>query len=323
MAGGDKIHRRIYGRKSLKIEGFRGEIREKEPLNNHTTWKVGGVAKYLFSPTDFKDLELAVLYCVKNAIPYVMLGNGSNVLFPDEGFDGIVIKTTGGLKERCIIKNEGDGAILYFGAGNLVGEIINFTVRNGLSGIEFLAGIPASFGGVLKMNAGAFNSEIMQFVEWINFFSETDGFVTMEKKYLQYGYRKLETQNGYIISGAAVKLIKDTPEKIMERIKGYHSRKTATQPLNEPTCGSVFKNPAGDYAGRIIEELGLKGFQVGGAKVSEKHANFIVNTGKATAKDILTLIETIKQKVWLKKQLVLEEEVVIINKNKGTRAKVI
>lgn len=305
------------------IKNFRGELRSSEKMSNHTTWKIGGVVKYLAIPYDEIDVELIVSYCLKESMKYWTIGNGSNVLFPDESLDGVVIKTNAGLKDKKAIVYKENVAILYFSAGNMVGDILNFVVRHGLAGLEFLAGIPATFGGLLKMNAGAFNCEIKDMVEWINFFSPTEGFITKKRDELNFSYRKLDVPKEWIILGGAVRLTRAKTDRIQELINNNVKKRKDTQPLNEPTCGSVFKNPAGDYAGRIIEELGLKGYHVGGAKISEKHANFIVNTGNATAKDILTLIEMIKQKVWLKKQLLLEEEVVIINKNTGTKVSVV
>ncbi|GAB4442815.1 MAG: UDP-N-acetylmuramate dehydrogenase [bacterium] len=305
------------------IDNFKGELKKDEKMSNHTTWKVGGVAKYLALPYDEVDVELAVSYCLKESIRYCIIGNGSNVLFTDDNFDGMVIKTTGGLKEKKTLFYQNDTVISYFSAGNMMGDILNFSLRHGLAGLEFLSGIPATFGGVLKMNAGAFNSEIKDIIEWINFYSPEVGFISKRRNELSFSYRRLDVPKDWIILGGAVRLTKDKREAIQERINNNLKKRKETQPLNEPTCGSVFKNPKGDYAGRIIEELGLKGFQVGGAKISEKHANFIVNTGRATAKDILTLIEMIKQKVWLKKELLLEEEVVIMNKNTGSKVSIV
>lgn len=307
----------------MKIEGFNGQILEKEKLKYHCTWKVGGVADYLVIPKDVFDIERVVSYCIKNSLFYYVIGNGSNILFPDEGIQGVVIKIANSLKEKVIVKYGKEFSNVYFGAGNYANEAISFTIKAGMSGLEFLAGIPASFGGILKMNAGAFNTEIMQLVEFINIYSYQNGFMTIGKQDLDYAYRRLSLPKDSVILGGMVKLMNSTAKAVQEKVLANHEKRRATQPLNANTCGSVFKNPSGDYAGRIIEELGLKGFQVGGAKISEKHANFIENTGNASAKDMLTLIEMIKQKVWLKKQLVLEEEVVIINKNKGSKVSII
>jgi len=307
----------------LKINNFSGIIAENECLCNHTTWRIGGVARYLALTSDENDVKRVISYCVENEIPYCVIGNGSNVLFPDEGFDGVVIKTSNGLKQKVPLLFDKESVISYFGAGNKVGEILNFSIRYGLSGFEFLAGIPATFGGLLKMNGGAFNNEIKDLIEWVNIFSLRDGFVTKNKNELIFHYRMLELPDDCVILGGAVRLKKDSPQSVQNKISDNHTKKRESQPINLPTCGSVFKNPQGEFAGRIIDELGLKGLQVGGARISEKHANFIVNTGRATAKDVLTLIEMVKQKVWLKRRLILEEEVVIINKNKGLKASVL
>ncbi len=323
MAGWSEIYKRDVRGKVLKINNFSGSIIENEQLSKHTTWKIGGVAKYLVLTSDENDVKRIISYCEEHVIPYCVIGNGSNVLFSDEGFDGAVIKTAEGIKGKTVLSFDNETVTAYFGAGNIVSELLNFSVRYGLSGLEFLAGIPATFGGILKMNAGAFNCEIKDIVEWINIYSPKEGFVTKKKNELVFRYRMLELSNDSVILGGALRLKKDSPELIQKRIAENQSKKKESQPINLFTCGSVFKNPPGDYAGRIIDEMGLKGVQIGGARISEKHANFIVNTGNATAKDVLTLIEMVKQKVWLKKQLLLEEEVVIINKNKGVKALVL
>lgn len=304
---------------ALQIENFSGTILEKEPLKNHTTWKVGGAARFMAFVKDEADLKEVVIYCKNNNVPFYVLGNGSNVLFGDDGYDGVIIKTNRGLKEKTPIRYGEKDVLLYFGAGNMISELLTFSVRHGLSGIEFLVGIPATFGGVLKMNAGAFNCEIKDFVEWINFFSPKEGFFTKIREELSYSYRCLNIPKEHIILGGAVRLERKEKKVILELIRKYMGKKKETQPLDLPSCGSVFKNPVGDYAGRIIDELGLKGLQVGGARISEKHGNFIINTGNATAKDILTLMEMVKQKIWLKKKIVLEEEVVIIKQNTTIR----
>jgi UDP-N-acetylmuramate dehydrogenase len=300
----------------IRIDDFEGEIRENEPLSMHTTWKVGGPARYLAFPRDEKDIEKAVGYAAKNNMPYYILGAGSNVLIPDEGIDGLVIKMVPGLNQKACVYHRENGDGVYFGAGTTVKDIMSFTIKAELTGLEFLAGIPASFGGILKMNAGAWGQEVLNFTELINVLVPGVGMSTIERKDLKFGYRRLDIPGGWIILGALVILKKSARNLVQEKITFNHTQRREKQPLDMPSCGSVFKNPPNDFAGRIIEELGLKGIKSGGAMISGKHANFIVNTGNATAGDILMLIDSIKQEVWARKRIILEEEVVIVKVNK-------
>lgn len=307
----------------LDIEGFEGQILVDEPLSSHCTWKIGGVAKLVIFPNDEKDLKLVFEYAKKNSMSCYIIGNGSNVLFPDDGIDGVVIKMNRGFKNKCLIAYDGNDVIAYFGAGVLASELISYLVKMELEGLEFISGIPGCIGGLLKMNAGAFGSEIGNFVEWINVYNHDNGTITLKKKDLRFSYRKLELSDDFIILGGAFCLKKGNKFTIKERIENYQKIRREKQPYGQPSCGSVFKNPKEGPAGKIIEEVGLKGFQVGGARVSDIHANFIINTGNATSKDVLTLIELIKQKVWIKKGITLEEEVIQIGIKKTIKARVI
>ncbi|MCX7990765.1 MAG: UDP-N-acetylmuramate dehydrogenase [Proteobacteria bacterium] len=305
------------------MENFTGRIEKNFSLKDLTTWKIGGEARYVFFPIDRKDVEIAVSYAKRESLPYFVMGNGSNILAGDQFFDGVIINLKEGLKEKTVVNFFEDEIEIYLGAGNLVPEIIKFLIREELTGLEFLAGIPATLGGLLRMNAGAFDDEIMKFVKKINFYNPQRGFYSLPKEQVRFGYRRLEIDDGTVILGASMILKNGKRDEIKEKISSFIGRRKEKQPLDLPSCGSVFKNPEGSYAGKIIEELGLKGYQVGGAKISEKHANFIVNTGSASAKDVLTLIELIKQKAYLKKGIVLKEEVYYFNINKKVRAMVL
>jgi len=305
------------------LKDFLGTIEKDASLKELTTWKIGGKARYLTFPTDNRDMEILADFVAREGLDYFIMGRGSNILVSDDYYDGIVINTTKGFKERTVTGFYGRDVQLYLGAGNLSSEIMGFCIREGIGGLEFIAGIPASLGGLLKMNAGAFGFEILNFISFINVYSLSKGFYTVDKDKLRYGYRYLVLENDSIIVGAGFKLVREDEQVIKKKVADFISRRRASQPMDLPSCGSVFKNPEGDYAGRIIEELGLKGYQIGGARISEKHANFIVNTGDATAKDVLTLIELIKQKVFLKKGIVLKEEVIYFNINNKVKATVI
>lgn len=305
------------------IDNFTGKIEKDYTLKELTSWKIGGIAKYVLFPKDVKDIELSVNFAKEKGLPYFIMGKGSNILASDDYFDGVIINLTKGLKERALINFSKDRVNVYLGAGNLTSEILHYGIREEVSGLEFISGIPASLGGLIKMNAGAYGTEMMDVVESINLYSSKDGLYTLSKGELKYGYRNLELPEDVIILGATLNLYRGKERDIKDKITNFLAKRRDTQPLDMPSCGSVFKNPEGDYAGKIIEELGLKGYQVGGARISEKHANFIVNLGSATAKDVLTLIELIKQKAYLKKGIILKEEVVYLNMNNKVRARVI
>lgn len=305
------------------LENFRGKIEENFPLKNLTTWKIGGEARYVFFPLDNKDIEIALAFAKEKGLSFYIMGNGSNILVGDDFYDGLVVNLREGFKEKAIIKYLDKEVEIYLGAGNLTAEIINFSIREELAGLEFIAGIPATLGGLLRMNGGAFNNEIMSFVKSINFYSPKRAFYSLSKEDLSYGYRSLEIEEETLILGGLFALKKGEERVIKEKVEYYLKERKSKQPLDMPSCGSVFKNPEGNYAGKIIEDLGLKGYQVGGAKISEKHANFIVNTGNASAKDVLTLIEFVKQKAYLKKGIILKEEMVYFNINKKVRAMVL
>lgn len=306
-----------------EIEGFDGQILENESLSSHCTWKIGGVAKYIAFPQDEKDLELVLDMAKKNDMPWYVVGNCSNILFPDDGIDGIVIKMNRGFKNKGCVRYDGGDVITYFGAGVTSWEVISYLVKMELEGLEFISGIPGCVGGLLKMNAGAFGDEVGNFVEWINVYNPYSGAFTLQRKDLKFTYRKLELSDDLILIGGAFRLRKGSGDYIKRRVDEFQNIRKQKQPLGQASCGSVFKNPKEGPAGKIIEEVGLKGFQVGGARISDVHANFIINTGNATAKDILTLIELIKQKVWIKKGIRLEEEVVQIGIKKTIKARVI
>lgn len=305
------------------MEDFTGRVEKNFSLKNLTTWKIGGEAKFVLFPRDRKDVEIAISFAVKENIPYYIMGNGSNILAGDDFFEGVIINLKEGLKEKSIINLSNEEVEVYIGAGNLTSEIIKFVMREEIEGLEFIAGIPATIGGLLKMNGGAFGNEIIQDVKSINFFNPERGFYSLPKEKLNYGYRYLEVDEKTVILGAIFLLKTSKREIIKKNISLCMERRKQSQPLDMPSCGSVFRNPEGSYAGKIIEELGLKGYKVGGAMISEKHANFIVNMGNATAKDILTLIELIKQKAYLKKGIILQEEVKYFNMNKNIKAMVI
>jgi UDP-N-acetylmuramate dehydrogenase len=244
------------------------------------------------------------LFAREKKLPWAVIGAGTNLLVLDRGFKGLVIKLAFGLNNLTLEKNR-----LRAGAGVLLPRLVMFTAAKGLGGIEFLAGIPGSVGGAVVMNAGAWGKEIGRFVEEVKVIDQRGEESVLRKKQLGFGYRRSRLQGGRLIITEITLKLKKMPRKaIREMIKDYLAKRRDGQPLGIPNCGSVFKNPKGDFAGRLIEAAGLKGVRVGDAQVSSKHANFIVNLGEAKAKDVIKLITRIRGAVKVK----LEPEVRIL-----------
>ncbi len=281
-------------------------IRYDEPLSLHCSYKTGGPAKYFAEPKSNAELEYVWDFLKEKGIKYIIIGNGTNILFDDEGFNGLVIS----LKKlnRYIIL---DGEKVYTGAGVLLDDLILFTITNRLSGLERLSGIPGTIGGAIYMNAGAFDSEIKDVVESVEVFKDGK-FTHLSKGEITFSYRKSSITDE-IVTSVTLKLTYSKDDLFKTR-NDILSRREEKQPLEYPSCGSVFKRPPGTFAGKLIEECGLKGFTIGGAKVSEKHSNFIINFNNATSRDIKELISHVKKVVYEKTGVMLEEEVKIIER---------
>ncbi len=285
---------------------LRGELRFNEPLSRHTSWRVGGVAKQFYRPQDSEDLAL-FLSRLPATEPVVWLGLGSNILVRDGGIAGTVISMTGGLQE---IKIEGQTVLAQ--AGVTCAKLARQVARNGLSGAAFLAGIPGTVGGALAMNAGAHQSEIWLWVKDITMVDKQGQIHIRQPEEFEVTYRHVDRPSGEWFIAARFVFEQGNAEQEQAQIKELLKRRNASQPVNQPCAGSVFRNPPGDYAGRLIEQCGLKGYQIGGARVSEKHANFIVNEGQATAADIEALIQFLQHNVEAQTGIKLIPEVHII-----------
>ena len=271
---------------------LRGEMRHHESLADHTSWRVGGPAEDMYFPADKQDL-IDFLRSLPTDKPLFWLGLGSNLLVRDGGIHGVVICTKNRLKAMQEIA---EGRV-YVEAGVPCAHVARFTTDKGLCGAEFLAGIPGTFGGALAMNAGAFGGETWPLVDkviTVDRFGEIHDRTVEE---YQIGYRSVNGPDGEWFLAAELKLRRGDTAQSREQIKTLLAKRAATQPVNQPSCGSVFRNPKGDYAARLIETCGLKGLRIGGACVSEKHANFIVNLGGASAEDIEQLINTVREQV--------------------------
>lgn len=271
---------------------LRGETRCREPLAGHTSWRVGGPAERLYLPADLDDL-IAFLSVLPEGEPLLWLGLGSNLLVRDGGIPGTVICTRGRLRELRRLTEE----TIYVEAGVPCAHVARFSAELELTGAEFLAGIPGTMGGALAMNAGAFGGETWPLVERVITVDRGGRTCAREPSDFRVGYRSVEGPAGEWFVAAELRLSAGDGQASREKIKGLLARRNETQPTNLPSCGSVFRNPEGDFAARLIEASGLKGYQIGGAIVSEKHANFIINTGSATASDIEALINHVQAEV--------------------------
>lgn len=284
-----------------------------EPLKKHTTFRIGGAADLLVTPQSEEQLIKLFKYIKENCIRYVIIGNGSNLLFSDEGYRGIVVKIGSELSSIEAIPCE-NGMIINAGAGTLLSKLALFACENNLTGLEFASGIPGNVGGAVLMNAGAYDGEISQVLVRSTYLDcENLSVCTKNFDEHDFSYRHSSYENdGYLILSASFLLKKGNKEDILSKMKDFNNRRITKQPLEFPSAGSTFKRPAGLFAGKLIEDANLKGYTVGGAKVSEKHCGFVINTGNATCEDVLGVIKYVQNTVFAKFGVELETEVKII-----------
>jgi UDP-N-acetylmuramate dehydrogenase len=296
--------------KSGLLELMQGGIAFDLPMNRMSAYRTGGKAEAVCYPDELSVLCSLIAYLNMEGIPWTVMGKGSNLLVGDGGIKGAVIVLKGGLASVKEVKSE--DPVLLAGGGLTIVELLSLCRRKGLSGLEFLAGIPGTVGGAVFMNAGAYGQEIgglVQDVQTVN----ADGMpAVIDRRDLRFSYRSSSVPGGTVIYGARLRMWRGERNSIVETMASNLKIKKATQPLNYPSAGSVFKNPPGDYAGRLIERAGLKGTRIGGAMISSKHGNFIVNTGGAKASDILRLIDLARTRVKEETGITLETEIVIL-----------
>lgn len=285
-----------------------GKVTPNISMKDYTTYKAGGNAKALIEPDSIENLKQLIEWIKQNKIKYKIIGNGSNLLFSDQLFDGIIIKLTK-LDHLKI-----DGTLVQVGAGYSLMKLALKTAKMGLAGLEFAAGIPGTIGGSVFMNAGAYKSDMGYVVQTVTVLTDKLEIKQLSNQDMDFHYRSsfLQARPDYICIEATLKLRKYDSKTLMEIIQDRKLRRLETQPLEYPSAGSVFRNPEGDFAGRLIEEIGYKGKRIGGACVSEKHANFIINDQNATSNDIKKLVLEIQEKVKQKYgiQLKVEQEYV-------------
>lgn len=287
-----------------------GKIERNVPLYKYTTYRVGGVASAIVYPKNVDSLMKLIRFVRSGDIPFKILGFGSNLLFSSKPYDGILIR----LDEFRDLEFFGTSKVRV-GAGYSLVKLSLQAAKRGLAGLEFAAGIPGTVGGAVFMNAGAYKSDMGYIVQDVTVLTPDLRIIKLENKELDFHYRTsfLQKHPGYICLEAVIRLEKGDKNAIEEVIKDRRRRRIESQPLNFPSAGSVFRNPEGMFAGKLIEDLGLKGFQIGGAKVSEKHANFIINYDHATGEDIKSLIEYVRERVKKEYHVELKVEQEFVN----------
>ena len=288
-----------------QLEQF-AEVEENASLVKLNTYHIGGITKYLVRPNSINDLIEVLRILREKEIPYFILGNGSNIVLNSKLYEGAVIK----LDKLNGIEINPELNMAYAEAGAMISQVAMEAVNKGLTGLEFAAGIPGTIGGCIYGNAGAYSACTMDYVESVTVLDEDLNIIILKNEDIPYGYRTtmFKEEKKYVILAAKFYLKNGDKTNSLEMIKERQERRVATQPLEYPSAGSVFRNPEGDYAGRLIEFCGLKGYRIGGAEVSEKHANFVINKENASSKDVHDLIMYIHDTVLEKTNVDLEIE---------------
>lgn len=277
----------------------------EEAMSQHTTFKIGGPADYFLMPDKGEDVGRVIKICKEKEIPYFILGNGSNLLVGDGGYRGAVIQIYRNMSSVTVEGNE-----ITAQAGALLSAVAAAAKNASLTGFEFAGGIPGTIGGAVVMNAGAYGGEMKDVLTEVTVMNAEGDIFTLPTEELELGYRtSIIKTAGYIVLEAKIRLKEGDPEVIRENMKDLTIRRTTKQPLEYPSAGSTFKRPEGYFAGKLIMDSGLAGYQVGGAQVSEKHCGFVINAGDATARDVRTLMDNVRDIVYKKYGVTLEPEV--------------
>ena len=276
-----------------------------ELMSRHTTFRIGGPASVFVTPKSEKDLVTAIEICRSQDAPYFILGNGSNLLVSDQGYDGVVVHIGSDLRDISV-----EGTEITAKTGAMLSQVAHAALAHGLTGMEFAAGIPGSLGGACIMNAGAYGGEMSQILVGVRALDDKGQIVELAADQLELGYRhSIMMEKQYVVLGARIHLEKGDPEKIQAQMDDLKEKRIAKQPLEYPSAGSTFKRPEGAFAGKLIMDAGLRGFRIGDAMVSEKHCGFVVNAGKATAEDVCGVISHVQQVFMEKYGKELEPEI--------------
>lgn len=283
-------------------------VKKDEPMDKHTTFRVGGTADFFVEIGTASELADIIDYLNKTERSYFILGNGSNLLVGDKGYEGVILHLGSRFSDIKV-----DGNRITAKAGALLSAVAKTAVSNSLAGFEFAAGIPGTVGGAMVMNAGAYDGEMRQVVSKVTVMNMDGELLELDNETMEFGYRTSIIKNRpFIVLEAEFSLQKGEQSKIRAKMDDYNARRRSRQPLEYPSAGSTFKRPEGYFAGKLIMDAGLRGYRVGGAQVSEKHCGFIINVGNATAADISELMEEVKEKVEKQFSVTLEPEVIRI-----------
>jgi len=286
---------------------FGDRLRAAEPLARHTSYRIGGPADLLVRPDSAAELAIVLRAARARGVRVSLLGGGSNMLVGDGGIRGVVVKLGRGFR-----RVEWRDAGVRAGAAVQLGRLARDSVARALSGLEHAEGIPGTVGGALFMNAGAYGGEVAGVADGVEGLDEAGEPVTLGADVLAFTYRRAHLPAGFVVTAVSFRLRPDDPAIVRERLDGARAKRLASQPQGQPNAGSIFKNPRGDHAGRLIEAAGLKGWRVGGARFSERHANFIVNDGRARAADVQALMAIAQRAVWERSGVWLEPEVRLV-----------
>ncbi len=286
---------------------IRGKVLFDAPMRHFTSIRLGGPAECLLFPGDVNELKKVVRFARRKKIPFFILGKGTNLIVRDKGVHGWVINLTRGMKKITM-----DGKVVEAEAGLPLQRVVQFSIQKELTGLEPFFGIPGTVGGGLAMNAGAWGAELKDVLLSMTLMKEGGEIIERPRSKLRFSYRGLSLSPSWIILKGRFRLKKGKKEEILERVKSYSEMRKRRQPLGSLSAGSVFKNPKEGPAGKWIEEVGLKGFRIGQAMVSDHHANFIINLGKAKAEEVIYLLEFIEKKVYQERGISLEREVKVV-----------
>jgi UDP-N-acetylmuramate dehydrogenase len=294
-------------KKGVRKDGFKGEIRQHVPMKEFTSFRIGGKAELILYPQEIGDLQIVINRCRDQKLPYLLLGNGTNLLVSDRGVREPLINLSHGFGE---IRKQ--GSTVMAGAGAKLTQLLRMCAANNLRGLEPLVGIPGTVGGGIRMNAGSWGMQIGDLVSALMVMDRMGKIRWVKRNEVEFGYRGINLSSEEFILQGEFSLQREKETKIIKRMEEFLRKKKETQPLFQPSAGSIFKNPPGIAAGKLIEEAGLKGTRRGDAMVSPLHANFIVNVGAARSKDVLELIDLIRQRIYQERGIKLELEVMII-----------
>lgn len=292
----------------LKLIAGDSNVRCDEPMSSHCTFRAGGTAKYYVIPDEYKKVRDVLRLCVEENIPYYVIGNGSNLLVQDDGFDGVIIEI-----DSALAKIEINGNEIVAKAGAKLSKIAVKALNESLTGFEFAHGIPGNLGGAVTMNAGAYGGEMKDVLKWVKVLDNNGEMKTLKAEELELGYRtSIIVKEKMIVLEACIELHEGNRDEIEMHMKELMAKRKEKQPLEYPSAGSTFKRPEGYFAGKLIEDAGLKGYRVGDVMVSDKHCGFVVNVGEGTYDEARQVIEHVQKTVEEKFHVSLELEVKMI-----------